>query len=275
MPVSLLLCEGVAGSPDVRVLGKLLAGRCEVRPFGAKYDLGNGVKGGRKVIGSKTVFGVLDRDFPVEWDPPTGMPRPWIGSDGIALGWQWERREIENYLIDPAVVTNALGSGAPPSANYRAALEAARDRLKFYQAARAALSANRRFKPLSCGFGRERGREKHLLPEDMTEAACREGIRECVEDYNAEQSIPVEKVNAAFDMLSHEFSVGGARYDHYLAAFAGKDILWAMDAEIRGFGFDGVLPFREKILVGIQNSTDNIGDWLPEWKELQQAVENA
>ena len=33
MPVSLLLCEGGPGSPDVRVLSKVLAGLCEVRPF--------------------------------------------------------------------------------------------------------------------------------------------------------------------------------------------------------------------------------------------------
>ena len=67
---------------------------------------------------------------------------------------------------------------------------------------------------------------------------------------------------------------GGVRYDHYLAAFAGKDILWAMDAEIRSFGFDGVLPFQEKVLVGIQNSTDDAGgERLSEWRALQEAVD--
>lgn len=112
------------------------------------------------------------------------------------------------------------------------------------------------------------------MPDDTSEVACREGIDECVRTYNAGQIVTVEEVNAAFDMLIPEFQVGGVRHDHYLAAFAGKDILWAMDTEIRAFGFQGVLPFREKILIGIQNSTDDIGDWLPEWKELQHAVDN-
>lgn len=276
MPVSLLLCEGIASSPDMRVLGKLLAGRCEVRPFGGKYGMGSVIKGGREAIGRQTIFGILDGDFPKEWNQPTGAPRRWIASDGIALGWRWERTEIENYLIDPVVVAKVLGSEAPQPSNYTTALWAARDRLMFYQAARAALSdRRRRFTPLSCSFGRERGRENHPLPEDMTEAACREGIRGCVGAYNAEQSVTVEEANTTFDLLLPEFTVGGTRYDHYLAAFAGKDMLWAMDAEIRSFGFLGVLPFREKVLVGIQNSTDDIGDWLPEWKVLQQAVDNA
>lgn len=275
MPVSLLLCEGVPSSPDMRVLGKLLAGRCEVRPFGGKYGMGNVIKGGREAIGREVIFGILDGDFPKKWDRPTGAPRRWIASDDIALGWRWERTEIENYLIDPVVVDKALGKAAPQPANYTGALESARDRLMFYQAARAALSdRRRRFSPLSCSFGRERGREDHPLPDDMTEAACRVGINQCVLHYNAGQSVTVQEVNGAFDALIPEFTAGGVRYDHFLAAFAGKDILWAMEAEIRSFGFAGVLAFREKILIGIQNSTDDIGDWLPEWKALQYAVDH-
>ena len=274
--MSLLFCEGGPGSPDVRVLGKVLAGRCEVRPFGSKYGMGNRVKGGREAIGRTSVFGILDRDFPEVWDTPTGTPRPWIASDGVVLGWRWERREIENYLIDPVVVARALGKDAPPPDSYTAALGAARDRLTFYQAARAALSdRRRRFRQLSSSFGRKRGREDHPLPDDPTEQACRKGIKENVEAYDAARCVTIEDVNAVFDTRKPEFAAGGARYDHYLAAFAGKDILWAMDEDICGFGFDGVLPFREKVLVGIQNSTDDLGDWLPEWKALQAAADNA
>ena len=99
-------------------------------------------------------------------------------------------------------------------------------------------------------------------------------MNNCVLAYNAEQSVNVEEVKSAFEMLIPEFLAGGVRYDHYLVTFAGKDILWAMDAKIRDFGFDGVLVFREKILIGIQNSKDDIGDWLPEFKALQSAVDS-
>ena len=158
MPVSLLLCEGIASSPDMRVLGKLLAGRCEVVPFGGKYGMGSAIKGGREGIGRQSIFGILDGDFSKEWVQPTEVPNQWKASDGIILGWRWERTEIENYLIDPAVVAKALGMSAPQPASYTAALEAARDRLVFYQAARAALSVcRRRFSPLSCSFGTRTG----------------------------------------------------------------------------------------------------------------------
>lgn len=276
MPVSRLLCEGVAGSPDTQVLSKLLAGRCEVGPLGGKYGMGNAIKGGREAIGRETVFGILDGDYPEVWEPPTGTPRPWVASDGAILGWRWERKEIENYLIDPAVVPRALGAQAPQPDDYAAALAAARDRLRLYQAARAALSGRRRrFTPLSSSFGRERGREGHPLPDDTSEEACREGIRECVEAYNAGQSVTVEEVHATFDTLKPEFVAGGARYRHFLAAFAGRDVLWAMDADVRALGFDGARPFLEKVLVGIRNTPGDIGQWLPEWRALQQAVDMA
>lgn len=172
MPVSILFCEGKAGGPDVRILGKLLAGRCELRPSGGKYGLGSLIKGARATIGNNVVFGILDRDFPDGWGAPMHRPMPWIASDQDPLGWRWERKEIENYLTP-------------------------------------------------------------------------------------------------------EFTAGGKRHTHYLTAFAGKDLLWSLDEDLRGFGFKGVLPFQEKVLMGIQKSADDIGAWLPEWKALQDQVEAA
>jgi len=276
VPVSLLFCEGNAGSPDARILGKLLAGRCELRPSGGKYGLGSLIKGARATIGKDAVFGILDRDFPDGWGAPIHSPVPWIASDHVRLGWRWERKEIENYLIDPDVVALALGAQAPPPDDYRCALERARDRLGIYQAARAALSeCRRRFSPLSCSFGRARGRDKHPLPDDASEQVCRQGIEECVDAYNSKQSVTVARVSESFAERVPEFAAGGARHAHYLTAFAGKDLLWSLDQDLRDFGFTGVLPFQEKVLMGIQNSADDIGAWLPEWKALQDQVDAA
>jgi hypothetical protein len=276
MSVALLLCEGVGSSPDVRVLGKLLAGRCEVRPCGGKFGMGDAIKGGREGIGRRTVFGLVDGDFPREWRRMEGKPITWTASDGTHLGWRWERKEVENYLIDPAIVARALGTDAPEPARYEAALHDAREKLVYYQAARVALSAvRRRFRPLPNSFGRRRGRENHLFPDDTVEGACREGIRRSVQCYNDGQSISADDVNATYDELLPEFRTGGVRHENYLAAFAGKDILWAMDETLRGFGFAGALPFREKILVGMENTSENIGDWLAEWRALQEAVDSA
>ena len=85
MPVSLLLCEGGANSPDVRVLKKLVAGRCRVLPLGSKYGMGERIKARREAIGQTTVSGLLDGDFVAEWTAPDNIPRNWVASDGTAL----------------------------------------------------------------------------------------------------------------------------------------------------------------------------------------------
>ncbi len=50
------------------------------------------------------------------------------------------RKEIENYLIDPHVVAQALGNKAPHAETYSAALEKAVACISDYTAARTALS---------------------------------------------------------------------------------------------------------------------------------------
>ncbi len=57
MPVSLLLCEGSASSPDARVLNRILAGLCAIQPLGGKYGMGDRIKARRDVLEQNTVFG--------------------------------------------------------------------------------------------------------------------------------------------------------------------------------------------------------------------------
>ncbi len=274
MPVNVLLCEGSQNSPDVRVLLKLLAGRCEIRPMGGKYGMGERIKARREVLGGRVVFGVLDGDFQTEWRQPTSTPRQWIASDGDMLGWRWERKELENYLIDPAVVKRSMRTSAPDEALYLQALEKARDQIGIYQAARTALSANRpKFKDLPNSFGRERGREKHPFPDALDQDACLRGMRDVVGQHLEQQSISHERVRETFEHILPEFCNQGSRYIHYLAAFSGKDLLWAMDDRLREMGFGGVLAFREKVLGGIAQTTEDIAEWCPEWRRLREIID--
>jgi len=277
MPVSLLLCEGAAGSPDVRVLGRLLAGRCEVRGLGGKYGMGDRAIAGREVLRAQTVFGLLDGDFHRECLPPTGSPPEWRSSDEVThFGWRWERKEIENYLLDPQVVSCALGSDASQSEQYHAALDQASEAVADYQAARTALSISRvNLRHLPSAFGPERGREKHPFPDALDEVACCAGLRETVEAHRQTQVVSADDVEARFRVLLPECRPGGIRHTHYLYAFAGKDLLWAMHLALQALGFQGAMAFRERILVGIAGTAEDIGDWLPEWRALQQAVEAA
>lgn len=276
MPVNVLLCEGGVSSPDVRVIGKLLTGLlCTVMSAGGKYGMGQKIIAKRDTLGN-VVSGILDGDFLEAWKCPEGKPRVWESGEGIfpPLGWRWERKEIENYLIDPNIVAKSLGDQAPNQDSYLQALESARDRIADYQAARTALSASRkRFRNLPSCFGPERGKEKHPFPNDLDEGHCRDGIKMTVASHKANQQVQETDVLVCFEKFLQECQPQGIRYRHYLHAFAGKDLFLAMDDWFKGNGTPGgAQAFREKILTGIQRTTEDISTWLPEWAQLRQQI---
>jgi hypothetical protein len=165
MPVTVLFCEGKA---DTRLLRMLLSGLnpiVTVEPSGGKYGLGNRIHSARDARPETTVAGLRDRDFDEDDSTPTGIPRVWLVEGGrVSLGWYWERKEVENYLIDPLVVAKALGDKAPQSETYRRTLDATAKMIAFYTAARMSLAVSRpRFSPLPDSWGKERGREEHLF----------------------------------------------------------------------------------------------------------------
>lgn len=273
MPVSLLLCEGEANSADMRVLTKLLAGRCAVRPSGGKYGMGDRIKARREAIGQETVYGLLDGDFVPDFQVPTAQPRQWIGSDETHLGWRWERKEIENYLIDPAVVQRALHPSSPPLHDYVTALEAGRNTIVAYQAARIALTVRRpRFSPLPNCFGPERGRLRHPFPDLMDETSCISGMHEVVRRYQANLLVSEASVEAEYRGRLPECQPNGTRFQSYLHAFAGKDLLLTMTPALVRFGFASPAVFLEKILVAIEQTTEDLADWDDEWRALQDSI---
>ena len=98
MPVTQLYVEG---SLDQRVLTHVLAGQVAVIARGTKDDLHHIVR--RELAEGKSGIAYLrDRDFDSEPPPGTtdtvGVDRL---SNGIVLGYHWERTELENYLLEP------------------------------------------------------------------------------------------------------------------------------------------------------------------------------
>ncbi len=273
MPVSLLLCEG---TPDARVLNRILNGLGAIQPLGGKYGMGERIKARRDVLGQNKVFGLLDGDFRAEWETPTRRPRSWDGSDQTVFGWRWERKEIENYLIDPEVVRRSLGRAAPNISDYQTALERARDRVSTYQAARLALAVHRpRFKLMANAFGRERGALGHMMPDDFGENTCLEGIGQTVNEHNDRLTVVLHVVHSEFQTRRPECETGGARFLHFLTSFAGKDLLYAVSPDLQAFGFASPAVFLEKVLRGIDNTTDDVALWLEEWTALRQEVDAA
>lgn len=276
MPVSMLLCEGGPNSPDVRVLSKILTGLCEVKPFGGKYGMGDRIIARREILGNDTVYGILDRDFAKEWHPPKNQPCKWESRDHQTwFGWRWERNEIENYLLDPDIVSKALSNSSLNMSDYQNALEQARDKISIYQASRIALSISRkRFNPLASSFGTPKGKnEQHLFPDRLDEPACIEGIKNAIQDHQQNQIVSENDVIQAFERYKPDCLAGGDRYQHYLVAFSGKDLLWSMNEWFEQNNIIGAWAFREKVIKGIQNSTDDVALWLNEWEILRSMTE--
>ncbi len=274
MPITILYCEGGAKSPDIRVLSVILAGVCLVVPSGSKYGFGQRVLQARGIQSGSVIAGLCDRDFDDDEAIPQGLPREWrIDGGKTQLGWRWERKELENYLIDPTVVSRALGTRTPDLEDYRAALQAAAETGSDYTAARTALSLNRpRFSPLENSWGTERNLNGHRFPDQFGEDNCRQGMRAILQDYAQSQIPSLQNALREFDRLLPLCRRGGVRFQHFLTFFAGKDLLLGMQSELARFGFESPRQFREQIIKGIAESLEDAWTWLPEWTQLRQKI---
>lgn len=142
MSLRLLYCEGKSKSLDLEILSALLSGiTIDIQPVGSQHILKDRIIGARDAQPNWSIAGIKDRDFDDDNSPPTNNPRNWKDKNtGKNLGWTWERKEIENYLIDPKVVKPALGSKAPPPDEYEQGLKASAEKMSYYTAARITLS---------------------------------------------------------------------------------------------------------------------------------------
>lgn len=278
MSVNVLYCEGAKNSPDIRVLLNVLSGICTVRFAGSKNGLDQKILFTKQenLLPGSTVAALKDRDFDNDESTPTNTPRSWLAKvhdQNIQVGWSWERKEIENYLIDPEVVSHALGSKAPPIKDYCAALEESARTIADYTAARIALSISRQpLLPLKNCWGNVGG--QHPFPERLAELDCRTGITDIVHQYEQAQIVREEDVLVSFEHLLSMCRVGGCRFQHFLIFFSGKDLLCGMRSALIGWGLGEPFVFRERIVKGIENSTESVSSWVPEWDQLRQIVQD-
>lgn len=266
MTVHVLFCEGHQGKYDVRLLQVLLVGTgCTPIPAGLRVNLSTGVLITRSIrrTGGQGIFALRDRDFDADHSVPLEQLRPWATQDqgvSIDLGWMWERKEIENYLLDPIVVERALPAGRINIRAYKRALEQAADCLGFYTAARTALALSRRPEGL-----------KNSFSPYQTAGQCSQKIHEILEQYHAHISSEVE-VMEKFTSLQPECLMGGVRRSYFTTFFSGKDLLAELNPFLQRAGFDNQDQFVEEILEGIKNATEDIWGWLPEWTNLREQI---
>jgi len=285
--VALLLCEGrdqaakgeVGAAIDSTLLRLCLAGRCLVRGEGSKDSMRDSVLGNRR--SGIRAAAVTDGDFVPAWPGSPAEPvvslRRWnhrFNEADVLLGWRWPRHEIENYLLDPALVETALGQ-IPP--NFEEALEEARDQIACYQAARAALALSRpkgKMRILST-WGKRLGSGKHWMPDKsgLSEDACRKSIEERINEYGERRSISVDEVLQRMDELMPDYQAGGSRYRDYLRAYSGKDLLWQLAGWLRGTSHNNPTKFCHELLSELAGQVFDPASLFSEWAELQRLVD--
>ena len=100
MPIAKLFVEGKL---DSEVLAPVLGGSPTVQQGGNKHALKPRAR--IEHCENRIAAGYLrDRDF--DFDPPANLSNPTVDymEGGVPIGWRWCRHEIENYLLEPAII---------------------------------------------------------------------------------------------------------------------------------------------------------------------------
>ncbi|MDM8550559.1 hypothetical protein QUF72_10790 [Desulfobacterales bacterium HSG2] len=283
MPVSRLYCEGVYKGPDTRVLLRILD-RIDIVPIGTKHGLAKRTLGAKNI--SESVACLRDRDFDFDEDLSlNNTPHPWCVKDNdkeIKVGWYWERKEIENYLIDPEVVRRVFGFTGQQLREYNEALRKSAKRIANYTAARITLShSRRRILPLDNFWGEEKDDGYHHFPKEkgLKKQNCYSMTLKNVQTYNERLNVPKENIREKFEQLCRECDTGGERFQNFLTFFSGKDLLYGMrDSLKKVLSLPATKPlvkiFLERILKGLEETEEDVWTWIPEWEQLRELIHN-
>lgn|GEM_PF-547166 len=290
MSVNILYCEGAPGGIDIRLILNIVPKSCKIEPIGSKQGFAQRILGTIDARAGLTIAGLKDRDFDDNDSPPKHEPRNWtfkINNQGKNLGWIWERKEIENYLIDPEVVRRALRQEAHQANEYRKALEDSANKIHAYTAARIALSLY--FKKLPTlpqnYWGEPRNETNtYFFPKDksLKQADCSSKLKKIITEY-ARKIDPPEisdpkksqsNILNIFNTVLPTCQPSGNRFkdQNYLTFFAGKDLLYGMRDQLKSFKFSSPDNFCEKILKGIEETEEDVWLWLPEWQRLRELI---
>jgi len=270
--LNVLYCEGNPKSFDIRLLQQLVPGSCLIKPIGSKYGLEDKIISDRAI--NPKLAGLRDRDFDCCDFSIANKPREWFDQN-VQIGWSWERKEIENYLIDPEVVGRALGRKAPPRDEYTSAVQKAAETISAYTAARTALSCYR----FTNAWGESVDKKTHSFPQrsKLGKDQCRIKIREIVRENKGDRIVEEQNVVDKFENLLPLYRPGGSRFQDFLTFFAGKDLLYVMKNDLQEFGFDPKDPitaFLERVVKRIEESSEEVWTWMPEWQKLRESITN-
>ena len=269
MPIAKLFVEG---NLESEVLNPILQGNPVLQRGGSKNSLKPRAYTERRE--SRVVAGYLrDRDF--DYDPPEDLTRPTVDSaiNGDVIGWRWCRHEIENYLIDPAIVSEAMAWTVP---EVEEAVRHAAMTIRWYQAARWTVGIVRRALPPHYNLRtRPDGLPEIGLPAALDTAAVWTWASDSVEGHRFAMAAAMDPaaVQTSFDVLSARFEDAFATdVAAILVWFSGKDLFAGMAEWVMARGVANAGAFRASLRDWMIANPTRVLELLPEWNGLIEVV---
>jgi hypothetical protein len=225
MPISKLFVEG---NLESEVLYSILHGDPVLQQGGSKDSLKPRARVDRKDNNVDAGY-LRDRDF--DFDPPDDTSKPAIDSEeaNVAIGWRWSRHEIENYLIEPALISETM---TWPIAEVEDALRASARKIRSYEAARWCVGIVRRDLPPHYGLKtRPLGLSDIDLPLNLTSPAVETWALGNIATHRTRimAATDTQVVQASLDALSARFNDAFIlEVPNVLLWFSGKDLLAGM-----------------------------------------------
>ncbi len=262
MPVTRLLVEGRL---DAAVLAAVCRGTPLVEPRGPKHALRAIAREEQERTGEQVQY-LRDRDFDFE---PSGSGASPVRLD--SWGWCWARHEIENYLLDPAVVVRAIPEMEMHA--YVAALKSVARAVAPYQAARWAIGLARKALPPHYELTTSPEALNELeLPEFAGDVdGYRQWLREHVGAFfdRVKAALEPERVDGSFLEKVAVFTDGLVDDESkVLVWFSGKDLLSGLKPWLQQIGVESPGTFRARLRDWVINHPAKALDVLPEWAAL-------
>jgi hypothetical protein len=269
MPIAKLFIEGYL---EAEVLNPILHGDPVLQQGGSKNSLKPRARAERRE--NKVAAGYLrDRDF--DFDPPVDISKPTVDSEdnGAPFGWRWCRHEIENYLIDPSIVSEAL---AWPIHDVEDAIRQSARKIRSYEAARWTVGIVRRALPPQY--------ELRTRPNDLNEIALPLLLDSAAVNAWALNNIENHRslIIATTDPPAVQESLENftARFDdafvtdvaNVLLWFSGKDILAGMTDWLITKSFANTGKFRASLRDWIIANPGRALELLPEWNAMTEVL---
>lgn len=269
MPIAKLFIEG---NLESEVLTPILRGNPVLQQGGSKNSLKPRARAERR--DNEVAAGYLrDRDF--DFDPPVDLSKPTVDSEdaGIPFGWRWCRHEIENYLIDPEIVSEAM---VWPILEVEEAIRQSARKIRDYEAARWTVGIVRRALPPHYDLRtRPDGLNDIDLPTALDPATVSAWASSNIESHR-------EQIVTVTDPAAVQESFGGftARFNDVfvedvasvLLWFSGKDTLagmseWLVTRNVANSG-----AFRALLRDWIIANPARALELLPEWKGMTEVL---